>query len=51
MPTYDLVEITVVNDEYIDKSYDRVIQLFNHTCLSRYLIPPKFVFENGSGFK
>ena len=51
LPTYDLDKVTVVNDEYIDKSSNRVIQLFNSTWLSRYLRPPKFVFENGSDFK
>ena len=39
------------NDEYIDKSYSRVIQLFNSTWLLRYPRTRKVVFDNGSEFK
>ena len=51
VPAYDLDVVTGINDEYIDKSSDGVIQLFNNTWLSRSLRPPKFVFDNGSDFK
>ena len=51
VPTYDLNEVTGGNDEYIDKSYYRVGQFFNNTCLSRYPPPCKVVFDNGSEFK
>ena len=33
VPTFDLKEVTLVNYEYIDKSSDRVSQIFNNTCL------------------
>ena len=49
--TFNLNEVTSGNDEYIDKSYARVSQLFNNTWLCRYLRPIKVVFENGSKFK
>ena len=32
--TYDLDEVMVGNDDYIYKSYSRVVQLFNNTWLS-----------------
>ena len=35
IPTYDLDEVTGVNDEYIYKSSARVSQFFNKTWLSR----------------
>ena len=44
--TYDLNEVTGGNYEYIDKSYDRVSQLFNNTWLRRYPLPHKVVFDN-----
>ena len=37
VPTFELDDITVGNDEYIDKSSIRVIQFFNNTGISRYL--------------
>ena len=49
--TFDLDEVTAGNDEYIDKSSDRVSQLFNKTWLCRYPRPRKVVFDNGSEFK
>ena len=49
--TYDLNEVTLGNDYYIYKSYARVIQLFNNTCLSIYPGPHKVVFDNGSDIK
>ena len=51
IPTFDLEEVTIGNDEYMDKSSARVIQLFNSTWLCRYPCPQKVVFENGSEFK
>ena len=51
VPTFDLDEVTGGNDEYIDKSSDRVSQLFNNTWLQRYLCPRKVVFDNVSEFK
>ena len=44
IPTYDLNEVTVSNDEYIDKSSDRARQLFNTIWLSRYPRPHKVIF-------
>ena len=49
--TYNLDEVTGVNDEYIYKSSSRVRQLLKKTWLSRYLHPQKAVFDNGSEFK
>ena len=51
IPTFDLQEVTLYNDEYIDKSSARVSQLFNNTWLFRYPRPLKVVFDNGSDFK
>ena len=51
IPMFDLEEVTIGNDEYIDKSSSRVSHLFNNTCLCRYPRPLKVVFENGSEFK
>ena len=51
IPTFDLEEVTIVNDEYIDKSYARVSQIINNIWIFRYLRPCKVVFDNGSGFK
>ena len=51
IPIFDLEEVIIGNDEYIDKSSARVSQLFNNTWLSRYLRPRKVVFDNGSEFK
>ena len=39
------------NDEYIDKSSDRVKHFLNDKWLCRYLRPRKVVFENISEFK
>ena len=44
--TYNLNEVKGGNDEYIDKSSTRVIQLFNRKWLSRYPRPRKVVFDN-----
>ena len=51
VPTYNLDNIIGGNDDYIDKSYARVIQFFNNTCLNRYLLPRKVVFDNWSDFR
>ena len=51
IPTFDLDEVTSGNDEYIDKLYDRVSQIFNKTLICRYPRPRKFVFDNGYEFK
>ena len=39
------------NDEYIDKSSARVIQLFNNRCLRRYPCTQKSVVDIGLEFK
>ena len=48
---YDLDEVTGGNDDYIDNSYARVIQLLNNTWLRRYPCSRKVVLDNGSDFK
>ena len=42
---FDLEEVTIGNDEYIDKSSARVGQFFNNTWVCRYLRPGKVVFD------
>ena len=49
--TFDLKEVAIGNDEYIDKSSTRVIQMLNNTRLCRYLRPQKVVLENVYEFK
>ena len=51
IPMFELEEVTIGNDEYIDKPSSRVRQFFNNTCLCIYSCPLKFVFDNGSEFK
>ena len=51
IPMFDLDEVALGNDEYIDKSSSRVSQLFNNTCLCIYLCWRKVVFDNGYEFK
>ena len=46
IPTFNLYEVSIGNNEYIDKSSDRVSQLFNNTWLCIYPRPRKFVFDN-----
>ena len=48
---YDLDQVKVQNQEYIDKTLARISQLFNNTWLSRYPRPKQIVFDNGSEFK
>ena len=48
---FDLKEVALGNDEYIDKSSARVSQMFNKTWICRYLRPHKFVFDNSYEFK
>ena len=49
--TFDLDEVRAGNNEYIDKSSDRVSQFFNNTWLCIHPCPLKVVFDNGSKFK
>ena len=51
IPTFDLEEVTISNDDYMDKSFTRVSHMFNNTWLCRDLCPQKVVFYNGSEFK
>ena len=51
IPTFDLNKVMAGNDEYIDKSSDRVSQLLNNTWLCRYPRPQKVVFDNGYKFE
>ena len=51
IPTFDLEEVVLDNDEYIYKLSARVSKLFNNTWLCRYPRPRKVVFGNGSEFK
>jgi hypothetical protein len=52
VPYYDLDQVNVQNQEYIDKTSARISQLFNNnTWLSRYPRPKRVVFDNGSEFK
>ena len=45
--TYDLDEVTVGNDEYIDKLSASLCQFFNNIWLCRYPRPRKVVLDNG----
>ena len=49
--TFDLNKVAKGNDEYIDKSSDRVSHQFNNIFLCRYPCPRKVVFDKGSEFK
>ena len=51
IPMFNLNEVALVNDAYIDKSFVRVSQLFNNTWICRYPHPRKVVFNNGYEFK
>ena len=51
IPTFDLGEVALGNDKFIDKSSARFIQIFNNTCPCRYPHPRKVMFGNGSDFK
>ena len=48
VPKYDLDEVKKGNDEYIDKSYASISQLFKNKWLRRYPRPQKIMFDNGS---
>ena len=49
---YDLDQIKVQNQEYIDNTSARISQLaINYTWLSRYPRPKRVVFNNGLEFK
>ena len=49
--TFDLNEVTGVNDEYIYNSYSRASQLFNITWICIYLHPRKVSFDSVYEFK
>ena len=51
LPCFDLEEITAKNNEYTDKLYSRVIQMFNQVWLPRYPCPREFMFDNIYEFK
>ena len=51
IPMFDLDEVTARNDEYIDRSSYRVVQLFNNTFIFKYPRPHKVLFDNGYKFK
>ena len=51
IPTFDLEEVTLGNDEYIDKSSTSISHMFNNTWIRRSPRPRKVVFDNGSEFK
>ena len=48
---FDLKEVPLGNDEYIDKSSARDSQMFKNTWLCIYPCPHKVVLDNGSDFK
>ena len=48
---FDLKEVALGNDEYIDKSSARDSQMFRNTWLCIYPCPHKVVFDNSSEFK
>ena len=50
IPTFDLNELALGNDEYINKSYSRVSQLYNNTWICRYPCTHKVTFDNKSDF-
>ena len=45
IPTLDLDEDMTDNDEYTDKSYDRVSHLFKNTWICRFPCPRQVVFD------
>ena len=51
IPTFELKEVGLANDEYIDKSSDRISHIFSKTWIFRYPRARKVVFDNGSEFK
>ena len=51
IPMFDLNAVMAGNDEYIDKSSDRVRHIFNNTWICRYPRPRKVVFDNIYEFK
>ena len=51
IPTFNLDEVVIDNDKYIDKSSTRVSQMFNNTWLCRYPRQRRVVLDNGSDFK
>ena len=51
IPMFNLNEVALVNDAYIDKSFVRVSQLFNNTWICRYPRTHKVVFDKCYEFK
>ena len=51
MPTFDLEEVSLGNDEYIDTLSARVSHLFNNTWISKQPRKRTVVFDNRSEFK
>ena len=51
IPAFNLDEVTLGNDEYIDKSSANVSQMFNNIWLFRYPRPHRVMFDNGSEVK
>ena len=51
IPTFDLEELALDNNEYIDKSYVRVSQMLNNIWIRRYPHQQKVVIDNASEFK
>ena len=45
VPTFDLDEVTGVNDEHIDELSERLRRLFNNTWLYRYPHPRNVLFD------
>ena len=51
VPYYDSKEFQIVNTNYINKTYVRIIQFFNNTWMYHDPRPCRLVFNNGSEFK
>ena len=51
VPAFNIDEVTVGNDEYINESYSRVSRLCNNTWLCKYPHPQKVMFDNRYKFK
>ena len=50
IPMFDLEEVELGYDEYTDKSFARVIQMFKHSWICRYMCPQRVVFDNNYDF-
>ena len=51
VPEFDLDDVTGGNNEYIENSSTRIIQLFNNTWLCVYPCPRKVMLDNIYEFK